>query len=76
MLRHHESLNEPLLVLEAAEGSDSPEDVVIDGLPARQNVRLHHLHHGLLQLEFSLATGAGPGVSIHLFKLQRKNNFV
>ena len=38
-------------------------------LPGGDDVSLDDLHHGRLQLEFALATGAHPGMPVHVFQL-------
>ena len=59
------------LYLEAADGGDSPEDVVVDGVPGGDDVGLHDVHHGRLQLHLPLPARARPRVPVHLLQLRR-----
>ena len=63
------------MYLEAPYGCDAPEDVVVDGVAGRDDVRLHDVHHGRLQLHLPLAAGARPRVPVHLLQLSISNAY-
>ena len=67
MHRFQQLLRELLLVLEAAQAGDSPEDVVVNGLPVGDDVSLNDVHHRGLELQLSLPAGDRPGVTVHIF---------
>lgn len=71
MDRLEELFDELLLVLEASEGGDTAQDVVVDGLAGGDDVGLDDLHHGRLQLQLALDPGDRPGVVVHVLQLEK-----
>ena len=58
-----------ILVLETAEGSHVPDDVWVDTVLGGDDVGLHNLHHGSLQLQLTLASRDDPRMLIDLLQL-------
>lgn len=46
------------------------DHVLVYGVVPGDDVGLHHVHHGVLQLQLALAPGHNPGVAIHLLELK------
>ena len=45
------------------------DHILVYGVVPGDDVGLHHVHHGVLQLQLTLAPGNNPGVAIHLLEL-------
>ena len=72
--RLEELLDELLLVLEASEGGDAAQDVVVDGLAGGDDVGLDDLHHGRFQLQLALDPRDRPRVVVHVLQLEKKGS--
>ena len=47
-------------------------NISIDGILAGDDVGLHHIHHGVLQVHLPLPPSNNPRVSVNLLKLKFK----
>ena len=52
------------------------DHVLVYGVVPGDDVGLHHVHHGVLQLQLALAPRYHPGVTIHLLELKQELNLI
>lgn len=70
MKRLKKFLLEFFLVFKAPQGIHGSENILINELFWGNDVSLHHLHHGSLQLQLTFTASCDPWMSIDFLQLQ------